>query len=883
MLSHILLVEDQEAHAELVQRSFSAQEGHMRLTVVGSLAEARAFLTEAQPDLIVADLRLPDGAGIDLLSSQGQDRKYPLIVMSSHGDEQLAVQALKAGALDYLVKSPSILADLPRIALRAVREWSLLVERERAEREIIARQTYLEGVLSAAPDAIVTLDARHCIVEWNPGAEKLFGYKRKDVIGKSLDPLITNPDTLKEATGFTRMALSQQTVGPVETMRYRKDGSAVHVRLTGSPIVMGDELIGAVAVYTDITEHVRAHKALQASEERYRGLIENASIGIVSIDTQGNIREVNPKLLEILGSPSAAATRAINMFAFPPLVASGVAENFRRCIETGETFVAEHPYTSKWGKESYLRYHLTPVRDAAGVIVGALANVQDISDQVQAEAERARLLLRIQQQAQQVQQIIDTVPAGVLLLDDDGHILLANPAARQALSALIGESIGAPLIHLGSLALSEILAHHTDPLPVEIALPGFPPRIFEAQARPIGESAIRQWVLTLRDVTQERVQQRQIQAQERLATVGQLAAGIAHDFNNIMASIVLYAKMMLNSSELSERDKKRLGTIHQQGHRAANLVQQILDFARKSVMERQPLDLVPFLKELEKLLERTLPENIHIHLEYGHEDYLVYADPTRIQQVVMNLALNARDAMPAGGDLRFQFSRLGLESGRPAPFLDMPPGEWVRLDVSDTGAGIAPDVLPHIFEPFFTTKEVGQGTGLGLAQVYGIVAQHEGFIGVQSHVGYGTTFSIYLPALALPDTSAELAEEELLIRGRGETILVVEDDVIAREAIAEVLDDLGYHVLTASNGQEALDIFGPHVDLVLSDWVMPQLGGGDLYAALRSRHPHVKMVVTTGYPLADEGRTLLESGIAAWLKKPFSAGEIAEVVQKALE
>jgi len=153
---------------------------------------------------------------------------------------------------------------------------------------------------------------------------------------------------------------------------------------------------------------------------------------------------------------------------------------------------------------------------------------------------------------------------------------------------------------------------------------------------------------------------------------------------------------------------------------------------------------------------------------------------------------------------------------------------------------------------------------------------------VQSHVGYGTTFSIYLPALALPDTLVELAEEEVLIRGRGETILVVEDDMIAREAIAEVLDDLGYRVLTASNGREALDVFGPHVDLVLSDWIMPQLGGGDLYTALRSRHPQVKMVVTTGYPLADEGRALLESGIAAWLKKPFSAGEIAQAVQNAL-
>jgi nitrogen-specific signal transduction histidine kinase len=387
----------------------------------------------------------------------------------------------------------------------------------------------------------------------------------------------------------------------------------------------------------------------------------------------------------------------------------------------------------------------------------------------------------------------------------------------------------------------------------------------------------------LRDVTQEREIQRQMQSQERLATVGQMAAGIAHDFNNIMASIVLYADMLLGALELSPQEQQQLETIRRQGHRAAHLVQQILDFSRRSVMERRPLDLVDLLAELEKLLRRTLPEHIQLHFRHAPGEYVVNADPTHIQQVVMNLALNARDAMFHGGELHFELGHFILGQGDTPPLHDMAPGQWVKLNVTDTGSGIPADVLPHIFEPFFTTKEVGQGTGLGLAQVYGIVGQHGGYIGVDSAIEQGTTFTIYLPALpktALDTPAAQPGKSR--VPGYGETILVVEDDTMMRSALTEILADLGYRVLSASNGQEALSLLRDEVVLVLSDLVMPKMGGVELYEHIKARSLHAKMVVITGYPLSDGGKALLEQGITDWIQKPFSSEKIAQVVHKVL-
>jgi signal transduction histidine kinase len=415
-------------------------------------------------------------------------------------------------------------------------------------------------------------------------------------------------------------------------------------------------------------------------------------------------------------------------------------------------------------------------------------------------------------------------------------------------------------------------------------------KVFELSARPMENGhELEDWVLVINDVTQQREIQQHIQHQERLAAVGQLAAGIAHDFNNIMATIVLYAQVTARMEELPSVVRERMGTINQQAGHATKLIQQILDFSRQAVLERQPLDLALLLKDHVRLLKRTLPESIEVELTHGPSEHMVRADPTRMQQVVTNLAVNARDAMPGGGTLHIRLERIQVRRGESPLMPEMDPGGWVQMTVSDTGTGIPPDVLPHIFNPFFTTKAPGEGSGLGLAQVHGIVGQHGGRIDVESCTGEGTTFTIYLPALATrppkPSSVSELGKSPTLPTGKGESILVVEDNAIVRKALVESLELLNYHTREATNGQEALAMLEQHgddVDLLLSDVVMPGMGGVALLHALRESGLTVKVVMITGHLLEKELDDLRAQGMIDWLYKPPELDDLAEVVARVL-
>lgn len=394
----------------------------------------------------------------------------------------------------------------------------------------------------------------------------------------------------------------------------------------------------------------------------------------------------------------------------------------------------------------------------------------------------------------------------------------------------------------------------------------------------------------IRDLSEVKQSLRTAQLQDRLAAVGQLAAGIAHDFNNILGTIMLYSEMLLRYDGFPEQELHRLRTMVQQARRGANLVSQILDFSRRSVVQLHAMDLGTFLQEMVELLSRTLPESIRVELAAEDGRFVIDADPSRLQQVVMNLALNARDAMPEGGQLHFLVTRFEFAEDDPAPFAGMPEGPWVRLQLRDTGAGISPENLARIFEPFFTTKAPGEGTGLGLAQVYGLVKQHRGYIDVDSEPGAGTCFTLYFPHSQREAGGVEGPQaDRVAIPGRvggGQTILVAEDDETTRRAVAEILQSLGYRVISAGSGRQAIEIFEGNpggIDLVLSDLVMPDMGGKQLYEALSSRHAGVKVLMMTGYPLGVETKELLDRRKVDWLQKPFSSESIAQRVRELLE
>ncbi|MCB9418759.1 MAG: PAS domain S-box protein [Ardenticatenaceae bacterium] len=500
--------------------------------------------------------------------------------------------------------------------------------------------------------------------------------------------------------------------------------------------------------------------------------------------------------------------------------------------------------------------------------------------------ERARLLQETMRQAQRVQQILDSAQDGIVLLDGNYRVELANPAAQEYLAVLTEGLNGHPVTKLAGQPLAKLIEPPPEGMSGHELTVGKERRIFETAVHPLQtgkESG--GWVLVLREITEARKQQQYVQAQERLAMVGQLAAGIAHDFNNIMTVIILYAQMLLKLPQFASGDDQRMATLFRQAKLAANLISQILDFSRQSVMERRPVNLVYFLKELLKMLKRTLPENIRLDLVFEGDEYGVLVDLTRLQQAVMNLAVNARDAMPDGGTLTMELSHMSLAEDDKLPLPDMVAGEWVMLAVSDTGTGIKAEDLNRVFEPFFTTKEPGKGTGLGLAQVFGIIKQHGGSIDLTSVEGEGTTFRIYLPYHKLEDTLEPALEHEVVTEGGGETILVVEDDENTLEAVCEILKTLNYHALPASNGAQALEIFEwrhDEIELVISDMVMPTMSGSKLYTKLRELKPDIKMVIITGYPFGEEDRELLSQGIVAWIQKPFVMEQIASAIRDAL-
>lgn len=505
----------------------------------------------------------------------------------------------------------------------------------------------------------------------------------------------------------------------------------------------------------------------------------------------------------------------------------------------------------------------------------------------QAAETIGRLQLILAAEHQRLESLVAHLPNGVVLLDAERHIVLANHVAKELIGAITQTEPGNKLTQLGQSATDFILEIASSAPPFTIEVPGLPSRYVEITANPITAGAeAGGWTLVIRDVTEERLTQKLIQQQERMAAVGQLAAGIAHDFNNILTSIIGFAELLYLDSNLSMNTKGDVERIIKQGQRAAHLVRQILDFGRRTISDKRPLNLLLVIKEFIKLWERTIPEDIIIDLEAELDEYQIKADIIQLQQALTNLAVNARDAMPMGGRLQFKLSDFMLWPDDEAPCRGMSTGAWVKLTISDTGIGILPEHLDRIFEPFFTTKEVGEGTGLGLAQVYGIVQQHDGFIDVKSQAGRGTTFILYFPAMASTvQAPTEMTARLEMPQGNQELILLVEDNLDVLNITTDMLKYLGYRVLTATNGLEALTIYdqyGPDIALVLSDMTMPKMGGVELIQGLQQRNPHVKVIILTGYPLGLEGGQL-PTGFISWVQKPPMLKQLAQVTHRLLK
>jgi len=512
--------------------------------------------------------------------------------------------------------------------------------------------------------------------------------------------------------------------------------------------------------------------------------------------------------------------------------------------------------------------HRRLLRATAGLLVHALQRIHAL-----AQAERARMA-----------EALEAMQEGVILLDAQDCLVAANPSARRLLPLLGLSDLreGDALRELCGFTLDDLRARTREAGPSECIIGEAQPRLVAqlsavSYTTPTGAAGT---VLTLHDITEQHQARVRMEQQARLAALGQLAGGIAHDFNNILTTLIGLAQLNLGAPNLSPELRTDLEQIVQQGQRAARLVQQILDFGRRSMSQKAMLRLDAFLRDLVRHLRRTIPENIVVQTHLLPGDYTIFADSTQIQQLIMNLVANSCEAMPNGGLLTFSLRRIATDAALLGRYPMMKPGQYVYLRVTDTGRGMSPDVLAHAFEPFFTTKGVGEGNGLGLAQAYGIVKQHEGYIFLESLVGVGTQAHIYLPAQH--EQAEQPAAPQVALRGEGKAVLVAEDEEMVRDLLERMIGRLGYRALLARNGAEALRLYQAHADevfAVVADMLMPRMSGLDLFERLREINPSLPVILTTGYADSEEAERLREQGVSAVLQKPFHMRELADLLQ----
>jgi two-component system cell cycle sensor histidine kinase/response regulator CckA len=764
-----------------------------------------------------------------------------------------------------------------------------ITERKRAEEELSQSETQLREVLDNMEKAIAIYEpvadgADFKFVDMNEFGEKITHLKIKDVLGKTITELFPG----ESSVGLIAKLRETWETGnstQIPLKQYVDDRITQWVENFIFKLPSGK----MVAMFEDTFEKRKAEMALLESEARFRQFFETNAQYCYMVSFDGNILDINQHALNILGY---AKDEVLGKPLIQTIYAPESQAKARRLNEmwqqTGSVKNEELTLLSKSGGKRFVLLNVSSVRNSEGQIIHSTSVQTDITDRKQAEESLSR-------EKELTQQYLDVAGVMLVALDVNQKVTVINPKGCEILGYSRAEIIGQNWFDhfLPSKDIDTIKQVFNQIMSDEIEM-------VEYYENPIvrkdGTKKIIAWhnsvlrdktgeIIGLfssgEDITARKRMEEETVRQERLTAVGQLSAGIAHDFNNILTSIIGFAELLKFKPNVPAEVHPDLTRIVEQGQRAAKLTRQILDFSRQTVNEPHPLDMKIYMNETLKFIERTIPETIRIQFNFAMGEYTINADPVQLQQVITNLAVNARDAMPNGGTLYFDLSRVNVVADEPPPCSDMEAGEWVRLVVTDTGSGIAPEILPHIFEPFFTTKEVGKGTGLGLAQIYGIVKQHNGCIAVDSQVGQGAAFALYFPALAAP-TTVQSKTIETVPKGQGEFILLVEDEQAVREVAHTMLEMLNYRVITAQNGVDALAVYrirAGEIALVLTDVVMPDMDGFALASALQTETPGIKIILMSGYARTPE----IPANITARLQKPLTVRQLAQVLKEALD
>ncbi len=505
--------------------------------------------------------------------------------------------------------------------------------------------------------------------------------------------------------------------------------------------------------------------------------------------------------------------------------------------------------------------------------------IYTIAAQASVSIQKLHFLLTAQQQ--QLKDIVENLPNALILLDNQRKIIMMNKEARRILPFLTDSIEGGVLKQLGNIKIRKDFKSLKKLKEIIINKPTY--KHFYIQVRPIISKieSMNRWLIVIRDVTEIKEQEKMLNQQKRLAAIGQLAGGVAHDFNNVLTVIFTTTEILL--SELSEKNKiyNEILEIKKAAQRASELTRQLLAFSRKQILKPEIINVNDIINNLSKMLYRIIPENIIIEMKLSPELKLIKMDPVQLEQVIVNLIVNAKDAMPQGGNLTIRTEN--VKSIKKGGFLEpaLHPKNYICISVTDTGIGMSDEIKQKIFEPFFTTKEHGKGTGLGLSTVYGIVRQSNGYIAVESEPGKGSTFYIYLPAVSEKEIKNEkISREKIeLTKGSG-TILLVEDEIFVQNATKRILEKFGYNVIVANDGISALELFQKQKDeinIVITDITMPKMSGIELIKEMKKIKPEIKYFYTSGY--SDDNFSLNDEEKKRLLQKPFFIEELLKKIK----
>jgi PAS domain S-box-containing protein len=758
---------------------------------------------------------------------------------------------------------------------------------EAARDHYAARERLFSAAVESSNDAIITKSLDGTITGWNPAAERLFGFTAAEAVGKSID-LIVPADRMTEAHDMLGRIGRGERIQHHETIRLRKDGRPVEVSLSVSPIkTPSGKIIGASKTVTDITERKRTEHALSQEIEERRRIFESSQDLILVTDSKGMLMQVSPSSETILGYlPAEMIGRSAIEFIHGEDLDNTRAE-MRGSRRGQHSRNFDSRYVHKDGRVVTLSWMGTwsePVR--RHFFVGRDMTESRLAQETQRES------------VQLARGIIDTALDAFVQMAENGRVLDWNSQAERIFGWSRSEALGqtlaeliVPEVHRAAhkAGLERFLRTgegHVLGRRIEI----------EAQRRDGKEIKVELSITALRrrdgvvfngfirDLTDKIAAEDRLRQAEKMEAVGQLTGGIAHDFNNILTVITGTIEILAEAVENEPQLAAITRMIDEAASRGAELTQHLLAFARKQPLQPRETDVNTLIIDTAKLLRPTLGEQIEIASIFEDETCLATVDPNQLATALINLALNARDAMPDGGKLILETGSVFLDENYASAHADVRPGHYTLIAVSDTGTGIPAGILDKVFNPFFTSKGPGKGTGLGLSMVYGFVKQSAGHIMIYSEEGHGTTIKMYLP----PGTGASVLAETALapaVQGGHETILVVEDDKLVRDYVLTQLHSLGYVTLDAGNAAEALAIVksGQAFDLLFTDVIMPgTMNGRQLANELQKAKPALKVLFTSGYTenaIIHHGR--LDSGVLL-LAKPYRKSDMAGMIRKAL-